>query len=294
MTTLEDVQESLQKVLEDNIQLHNRFKEFEDRIGQQPPAGTGKSPGAEKPEEEEGKKKPKENEKKPKQVPDNNIEQDEPTLGAGAGPKTTGQDTANINVQQEFIVIKDSLARVKLPNDLKVNDTFRGVARKDQPRSTVVSKCARYGETLIKLLSALDPENVGEGDIQDLTTIAVAQIRYLQEEHALMLVNSNFGDNVEKIYRTFRTNTSAFSPDAISSLEAAVSMANHMPDTNSRGRGNWGNRGAPFGRGGYRGGSYRGGRGYGQYGRGYNNAYNPGQSMPHGRQTDGTSGTDNQ
>lgn len=44
------------------------------------------------------------------------------------------------HVQQEFNVIKDSLQRVRLPNELKVNDSSVGIQRADQPRLKVVSR----------------------------------------------------------------------------------------------------------------------------------------------------------
>ena len=66
------------------------------------------------------------------------------------------------------------LKRVKLPNDLKLNDSRQGVKRADQQKLNIVSKCARYSETMLKLLSSVQAESVNPGDIQDLITIAVA------------------------------------------------------------------------------------------------------------------------
>ena len=140
----------------------------------------------------------------------------------------------NTNIQQEFTVIKDTVQRVKLPNDLKVDDSRQGVQRKDQQRLNILSKCARYAETITKLLSTLQAERVTPGDLQDLVTIAVAQIRYLQEEHALLQVNSSLGDNVEKIYLNFRRNTSQFPPDTIDALQAAVTLNNHSESGRAR------------------------------------------------------------
>jgi hypothetical protein len=153
-------------------------------------------------------------------------------------------------VQQEFNVIRDALQRVKLPADLKLDDSKQGVSRVDQKRLNVVQRCARYGETMLKLLSTMQQGNTNPGDVQDLVNIAVAQMRYLQEEHAMLLVNNNFGEDGEKIYRQLRRNTSQFTPDALESLQAAVTLSSH---TENPRRG----RGSPF-----RGSSYRGRRGY--------------------------------
>lgn len=158
-------------------------------------------------------------------------------------------------VQQEFSVIRDALQRVKLPADLKLDDSKQGVSRVDQKRLNVVQRCARYGETLLKLLSTMQQGNINPGDVQDLVTIAVAQVRYLQEEHSMLLVNNNFGEDVEKIYRQLRRNTSQFTPGALESLQAAVTLSSHT-ESPRRGRDSYG-RGSS-----YRGSSYRGRRGY--------------------------------
>lgn len=161
------------------------------------------------------------------------------------------------DIQQEFIIIKDSLQRVRLPKDLKVEDSRLGVHRADQGRFNNISKCARYAETSVKLLSTLRAGQITDADINDLLTINIALVRYLQEEHALVHVNGSFGDNVEKIYRNFRKNTTVFDSQAIESLQAAVALDAAHPSSNtggyysSRGRGRW-----PYS--GYRGRGYRG------------------------------------
>ena len=63
----------------------------------------------------------------------------------------------------------------------------------------------------------------------------MARHRYLPEEHGLILVNNNFGEQVEKTYKNFGRNTSVFTPDA-EALQGAVSMNNHT-DHNQCGNG---------------------------------------------------------
>lgn len=165
------------------------------------------------------------------------------------------------SIQQDFQVIKDAVQRVKLPQDLKVEDSRQGIQRKDQGRFNVGQKCARFAETSVKLLSTVDAESITDQDLKDLCTIQIAQIRYLQEEHSMCLVNNNFGEGVEKIYRNFRRNTGAFPPDAIEALQAAVTLNAAQAPAPTRGSGFRGYRGS----GGYRGGT---GRGYFSGGRG--------------------------
>lgn len=185
------------------------------------------------------------------------------------------------DIQQEFSIIKDSVQRVRLPKDLKVDDSRQGVRRADQGRMNNISKCARYAETSLKLLANLSADRVSEEDINDLLIVNVALVRYLQEEHALVHVNGSFGDNVEKIYRNFRRNTSVFNSQAIESLQAAVTLDAAHPSNsgysgNYRGnyRGRWPNSG-------YRGRGFRGGSVY-RFNRNVNgNQFN--NSPPQGR-----------
>lgn len=153
-----------------------------------------------------------------------------------AAQPSTSFDRDSQTLQQEFTVIRDAVQRVKLPNDLKLDDSGQGVAQKDRARRNVVQRCAKYSEATLKLLSTLQLDTISDGDIQDLITIAVAQQRYLQEEHAMILVNNNFGERVEKTYRNFRRNTSVFTSDAIEALQAAVTI-NNQADNQQRGGG---------------------------------------------------------
>ena len=156
-----------------------------------------------------------------------------------AAASTNIEEASSATIQQDFQVVKDALQRVKLPQDLKVEDSRQGIQRKDQARFNVVQKCARFAETSVKLLSTVNAQSISEADLKDLCTIQIAQLRYLQEEHSMCLVNNNFGEGVEKIYRNFRRNTSAFPPEAIEALQAAVTL-NTAQAQAPRGRGNRG------------------------------------------------------
>jgi len=289
---IEQLEENIKSLDEENKSVHGLVKELEAKISALQTEKNVQKPDTESKKGTEGPEKEEKEKAKANSPPDNKEEDKQPT-GAVGGQYSDAQASSRIgqnsaDIQQEFMVIKDALQRIKLPNDLKVNDGARGIRRIDQPRATVVSKCARYAETLMKLLSTLDPENISDGDLSDMTAIVVAQVRYLQEEHSMMLVNSNFGEQVEKVYRTLRGNTSAFPPDALGALQASVEMAN---SANYRGNTDY-NRGrgrSRFQRGGYR------GRGYGRGGftqptsygnQGYGNNFGAGRdSRDHGSAT---------
>ena len=57
-----------------------------------------------------------------------------------------------LDVRREYECIKNSLTKVKLPNELRLLDNKSGIKREDQQHLTSISKSARYTETCLKLL----------------------------------------------------------------------------------------------------------------------------------------------
>ena len=174
------------------------------------------------------------------------------------------------DIQEYYKSIKDAIQRVKIPPELKVDDSRKCVKRQEQGKAAIISACAGYGETLLKLLLTLEPEKpLKEGDLDDLLTIISAQLRYLQEERALVLVNSSLGEGVGRLYRNFRDNTSMFPPSTIDTLQSLVTLYNASnPNTQS-------NRG--HGRGSYRGQDYR------RFDRNYSRGFRGGASQFYSR-----------
>ena len=73
-----------------------------------------------------------------------------------------------------------------MPSGLKLHDLRTGIKREDQQTLNVLSKCGRYVETILKLISQSK-----EGEQLDLEPIIVAlhaNINYLQDEYAALLV----------------------------------------------------------------------------------------------------------
>ena len=69
----------------------------------------------------------------------------------------TGDNPTHSDIQGDFQSLKDALSRIKLPADFRLNETRQGIRRNDQPLFSALSKCARYNETLVKLLTTLQP-----------------------------------------------------------------------------------------------------------------------------------------
>lgn len=178
----------------------------------------------------------------------------------------TSPDTGSSDdVQGEFLTLKDSLQKVRLPSDLKLNENRQGIKKADLAAFNVISRSARYVETTLKLLANINAHSVSTEDLENVSLVQVAHIKYLQEEFAATVVQSQCPEGVSKWFRTLGKNTSTFSPSVCDRIRAAgdISKATEEP---ARGRG----RGHFRGRGGFRGRQMNGG-----YHRFLNNSFPP-------------------
>ena len=161
-------------------------------------------------------------------------------------------------IQAEFQYLKDSVRRINIPNDLRINVERAGIKREDQSKLNVIQNCAKYSETILKIVINSPDSNTEL--IQNITVIATAQQRYLQGEYATSLVQGNFGDTTAKLFRQLQRNSTSFPPSAITNLQTAAQISSYQNQQQSNRRG-WRGRGRPQ----Y---SYRGrGRGNYQYQR---------------------------
>ena len=57
---------------------------------------------------------------------------------------------ANVDIdhQEHFRAIKEALQRVKLPSDLKVDDSRQGMKRSEMNKNFIITKCASYCENM--------------------------------------------------------------------------------------------------------------------------------------------------
>ena len=88
-------------------------------------------------------------------------------------------------IQAEFQYLKDSVRRINIPNDLRINVERAGIKREDQSKLNVIQNCAKYSETILKIVINSPDSNTEL--IQNITVIATAQQRYLQGEYATSL-----------------------------------------------------------------------------------------------------------
>ena len=73
----------------------------------------------------------------------------------------------------------------------------------------VLQSCARYAETRLRFLAK-------EGQIEDKTEVlAVAQIKYLQEEFGQLNVAKGFGEDTFNVFRMLRRHTNYFASPGV-------------------------------------------------------------------------------
>ena len=172
------------------------------------------------------------------------------------------QASDSTDVQGAYNVIKDTVQKVKLPQDYKLNDNRFAVSKQDNATYNLINRCARYTETSLKLLQELAPsieEGSGiEDSLDKVLTVQIAQQRYLQEQYAALVVQKDFGNHTARVFKSLQSNTSAFPQASLENLRAAVQLTSITPPTTgTSSRGNWNQwRGRSRGRGyqsGYRG-----------------------------------------
>ena len=109
------------------------------------------------------------------------------------------------DLQAEFKAIQDSYSRVRIPGDLKFNGNKVGLKTQHKESANVISTCARYTETCLKILTHIqervgDPAYMVNLQLQELYTCLYAMLRYLQEDHCALLVASNFGPRTQTLF----------------------------------------------------------------------------------------------
>ena len=143
-------------------------------------------------------------------------------------------------IQAEFQFLKDSVRRINIPNDLRINVERTGIKREDQSKLNIIQNCAKYSETILKLIINSPDSNTEL--IQNISVIATAQQRYLQGEYATSLVQGNFGDTTAKLFRQLQRNSTSFPPSAIQNLQTAAQISSYQNQQQSNRRG-WRGRG---------------------------------------------------
>ena len=106
-----------------------------------------------------------------------------------------------------------------------------------------MSKCARFAETGLKVLTTLPDErdsssvSVQREDLESIFVVFAAQINFLQSEHASLVVKSTFNDETSRIFRSFENNASSFSRQSLQNVRIAAELASIHGRTNTASQG---------------------------------------------------------
>ena len=173
------------------------------------------------------------------------------TSGA-PGPGKLLTFPATDDVQAEYKAIAEVVQKVQLPADCIINKSAQGVTKEVRTAHTILTQSAKYTETALKLLIvAFDNAPADEAQLAKLFTVHYAQIKFLQDELAGLIVQGQFDQNTSRLFRSLQKNTSVFTSDALENLKSAAAISAVSANQNTPRR-------SP--RGGYRG-RGRGGRG---------------------------------
>ena len=102
-----------------------------------------------------------------------------------------------------------------------------------------MSKCARFAETGLKVLTTLPDErdsssvSVRREDLESIFVVFAAQINFLQSEYAGLVVKSTFNDETPRIFRSFENNASSFSRQSLQNVRIAAELASIHGRTNT-------------------------------------------------------------
>lgn len=143
-------------------------------------------------------------------------------------------------VQKEYTNIRDTLSRIKLPNNQRLSETGLGISKKDRPTFAVIQKNSRYLETGLKLLQlAQADESVNAESAQYLSQLGIvlqAAIAFNQQEYQALLVGSQFDPDTTRLFRVMQKSENCFSPQALTQLKLAAEIASVHSHSSARDR----------------------------------------------------------
>ena len=186
-----------------------------------------------------------------------------PRGGASApGSSVSNSTGATYDIAHEFKLLQDNYLRTSLPPESKLHIERTGFRGEEARKLTIVSNCAKYSETILKILAAAPGETLTKEQVAEIAVCATAQQTYLQGAYANLVVHSSFDGQTAKLFSQLQRNTSAFPPTLLPTLQSAAAIsasAHHQQQGNQayRGNGRSFNNNKGFNRGsGYRGNNY--------------------------------------
>ena len=149
------------------------------------------------------------------------------------------------SIQDEYQGIKDKVATIKIPQELRCGTSKAGIRREDSNAANIIANCAKYVETTIKLLWSLDEEPTQE-ELIEVFQIQKAHIDYLRQEHSALLVSSQFGGKTSQLFKNLSRGTTNLDEKQLDTLLKAVQITGNDPNSRSKPRDNYRGRGSNY------------------------------------------------
>ena len=144
------------------------------------------------------------------------------------GPSAASSSTV-ADIQRDFERVRDSLQRTPVPDGYRVHDSAVGIKQECKQSLRLLSKCARYAETSLKIVNNVsvtnNTVNISEGELNCLFTCLAAQINYLQNEFTSLVVKSTFDEETARIFKQFENNSSTFSDNSLRNIRVAAELS---------------------------------------------------------------------
>ncbi|GFO02318.1 hypothetical protein PoB_002882300 [Plakobranchus ocellatus] len=162
--------------------------------------------------------------------PSDTVRSRAPLASVPPGSISPTEQFGAADIQHDFERIRDSLVRIPVPTGLKVSDSSVGIKQECRPALKILSKCARYGETGLKILSQIVDEpgetiNVKKSDLDSIFVTLAAEVNFLQSEFAALVVKSTFNEDTSRIFRSFENNQGSFSETSLQNVRVAAELA---------------------------------------------------------------------
>ena len=167
--------------------------------------------------------------------------------------------SSRTHLQDSYESVKDCVSNIQLPPEWKFRESPRGITQDYKEAYLVVKDSAKYSETALKYLYAIEVDKFTQQDLDNLILVQRAQLELLGDKYATLRVKSTSKNKaVGTLFESQLAGTSGFSQrhlDAwhrVSQIASNGGFGEHREGRGGRGRGYRGSRGG-FQRGNFRG-----------------------------------------
>ena len=131
------------------------------------------------------------------------------------------------NLKWEYEALRDSLVKVVLPPEYRINDPKAGINSKDKEVAAILGRSGRFVETGLKIVSEVqkswNQDNQSTGVLVDNLLLSLtAHMRYIQEEYTSLQVGGQYGNQTKQVFKSLQRNTSNLNPEGIENLKTAL------------------------------------------------------------------------